>query len=182
MHILDIGVGASCIYPFLGHRQQGWKFTGSDISEDALMWARQNVALNSLEEHIVLVKAADSNLFQEKIDRVLNVSDIMATAHENAHRDDSCYNIMNESNRSVEGYEDAVEDSDSIISMTRYGSTLPTATADAATTDAVPHTLSHVYKSKNNNIDPQHQDRLAQELLQLLSSTVMFFLHQFTQL
>jgi len=28
-HILDIGVGASCVYPLLGHRMfPGWKFTG----------------------------------------------------------------------------------------------------------------------------------------------------------
>ena len=27
-HILDIGVGASCVYPLLGHRMYGWKFTG----------------------------------------------------------------------------------------------------------------------------------------------------------
>ena len=27
-HILDIGVGASCVYPLLGHRMYGWQFTG----------------------------------------------------------------------------------------------------------------------------------------------------------
>ena len=27
-HILDIDVGASCVYPLLGHRMYGWKFTG----------------------------------------------------------------------------------------------------------------------------------------------------------
>ena len=25
-HVLDIGVGASCIYPLLGHQQHNWRF------------------------------------------------------------------------------------------------------------------------------------------------------------
>lgn len=28
---VDIGVGASCIYPLLGHQEYGWSFVGSDI-------------------------------------------------------------------------------------------------------------------------------------------------------
>lgn len=31
VHALDIGVGANCIYPIIGHVSYGWKFVGSDI-------------------------------------------------------------------------------------------------------------------------------------------------------
>ncbi len=32
IQVLDIGVGANCIYPIIGHRSYGWKFVGSDIN------------------------------------------------------------------------------------------------------------------------------------------------------
>ncbi len=34
--VLDIGTGANCIYPLIGHRQYGWQFAGSDIDPLAL--------------------------------------------------------------------------------------------------------------------------------------------------
>lgn len=37
--ILDVGVGASCIYPILGSIDYGWSFVGSDISMDSIQWA-----------------------------------------------------------------------------------------------------------------------------------------------
>jgi len=33
---LDIGTGASCIYPLLGHSEYGWSFVASDVDADAL--------------------------------------------------------------------------------------------------------------------------------------------------
>lgn len=32
VQVLDIGVGANCIYPIIGHRSYGWKFVGADIN------------------------------------------------------------------------------------------------------------------------------------------------------
>lgn len=32
VQVLDIGVGANCIYPMIGHRSYGWTFVGSDIN------------------------------------------------------------------------------------------------------------------------------------------------------
>ena len=50
---VDIGVGASCIYPLLGVRSQpGWKFLGSDINKSSLESARENVKRNGLEGNI----------------------------------------------------------------------------------------------------------------------------------
>lgn len=46
LRCLDIGVGANCIYPIIGNNVYGWSFTGSDIDEKALDWAKQIVDLN----------------------------------------------------------------------------------------------------------------------------------------
>jgi len=43
---LDIGVGASCIYPLLGHQIYGWNFIGSDIDELALQNAQKIIDAN----------------------------------------------------------------------------------------------------------------------------------------
>jgi 23S rRNA (adenine1618-N6)-methyltransferase len=48
---LDIGVGASVIYPLIGHREYGWTFVGTECTVDSLAAAQRvldaNVALRS---------------------------------------------------------------------------------------------------------------------------------------
>ena len=44
--VLDIGVGASCIYPLIGASEYGWRFVGSEIDRAAVDWARRIVAAN----------------------------------------------------------------------------------------------------------------------------------------
>lgn len=44
--VLDIGTGASCIYPILGARSQGWRFVASDIDPVSIKAANTNVASN----------------------------------------------------------------------------------------------------------------------------------------
>lgn len=46
VRVLDIGVGANCIYPIIGHREYGWRFVGADTDAVALRAARQLVAAN----------------------------------------------------------------------------------------------------------------------------------------
>jgi 23S rRNA (adenine1618-N6)-methyltransferase len=46
VRVLDIGVGANCIYPLIGHREYGWSFVGSDIDAVALAAAKWNVESN----------------------------------------------------------------------------------------------------------------------------------------
>lgn len=43
---LDIGVGANCIYPLIGHREYGWRFLGSDIDPAALASAKKMLLAN----------------------------------------------------------------------------------------------------------------------------------------
>lgn len=44
--VLDIGVGANCVYPIIGAREYGWRFIGTDIDPLAIAWARKLVAAN----------------------------------------------------------------------------------------------------------------------------------------
>ncbi|MRT54697.1 23S rRNA (adenine(1618)-N(6))-methyltransferase RlmF [Enterobacteriaceae bacterium RIT693] len=41
--VLDIGVGANCIYPLIGQHEYGWRFTGSELDDDAFRSAQQIV-------------------------------------------------------------------------------------------------------------------------------------------
>ncbi|WP_350238308.1 23S rRNA (adenine(1618)-N(6))-methyltransferase RlmF [Pectobacterium colocasium] len=44
--VLDIGCGANCIYPLIGHREYGWRFTGSEINPLAMKAANQTIEAN----------------------------------------------------------------------------------------------------------------------------------------
>ena len=59
VHALDIGTGANCIYPLIGLREYGWRFTGSDIDAVALASARTIVAANQLGKSISLRQQSD---------------------------------------------------------------------------------------------------------------------------
>jgi len=50
--VIDIGVGANCIYPLLGHQEYGWQFIGSEIDPIAFKVAKQIVESNSLSSFI----------------------------------------------------------------------------------------------------------------------------------
>lgn len=53
-NILDIGTGASCIYPLLGHAINNWKFVGTDIEGGSLKSAQAIIDKNNLNDHIEL--------------------------------------------------------------------------------------------------------------------------------
>lgn len=43
VRVLDVGTGASVIYPLIGACEYGWSFVGSDIDASSLRWAQKNV-------------------------------------------------------------------------------------------------------------------------------------------
>ena len=49
---VDIGTGASCIYPLLGVAQLGWRFIATEIDPVSVGAARRNVSLNGWEQSI----------------------------------------------------------------------------------------------------------------------------------
>lgn len=53
--VLDVGVGANCVYPIIGHQSYGWSFVGSDIDQTAIRCAANIVAVNpNLKDNIQL--------------------------------------------------------------------------------------------------------------------------------
>ena len=54
VRVLDIGVGANCIYPLLGHASYGWRFVGTDIDANALTAAQAIIDANQLGNAIEL--------------------------------------------------------------------------------------------------------------------------------
>jgi 23S rRNA (adenine1618-N6)-methyltransferase len=76
---LDIGTGASCIYPILGVAAYGWNFIASDIEEKSLASAQNIVSANdSLKDKIQLRLQSNSKFIftgiitpQDKIDITL---------------------------------------------------------------------------------------------------------------
>jgi 23S rRNA (adenine1618-N6)-methyltransferase len=46
VRVLDVGVGASAIYPLIGQREYGWSFVGSDLDPGAMRSAARILAAN----------------------------------------------------------------------------------------------------------------------------------------
>ena len=50
---LDVGVGANCVYPIIGHQEYGWSFIGADIDPVSIASAQQIVDRNpKLKGHV----------------------------------------------------------------------------------------------------------------------------------
>ncbi len=54
VRVLDVGVGANCIYPLLGQAIYGWQFVGVDVDAAALAIAQKNIDANALNANISL--------------------------------------------------------------------------------------------------------------------------------
>jgi 23S rRNA (adenine1618-N6)-methyltransferase len=71
---LDIGVGANCIYPILGHREYGWSFVGSDIDQLAIDAADSILERNpGIRQQVELRLQADGGHF---FDGILNKDEL----------------------------------------------------------------------------------------------------------
>lgn len=58
---LDIGVGANCIYPIIGHTEYGWTFVGSDIDPVSIANARKIVTCNPILAHKIELRLQKDN-------------------------------------------------------------------------------------------------------------------------
>ncbi|MCK5815177.1 MAG: 23S rRNA (adenine(1618)-N(6))-methyltransferase RlmF [Flavobacteriaceae bacterium] len=66
--ILDIGTGATCIYPLLGNKTYNWKFVGTDIDTDSLKNSQNIIDSNNLSDLINLKLQPNSDtIFSEEI-------------------------------------------------------------------------------------------------------------------
>ncbi len=67
IRILDIGVGANCIYPLIGNREYGWTFVGSDIDHLAIRSAKNIAEANALSKAISIRKQSSANQILEGV-------------------------------------------------------------------------------------------------------------------
>lgn len=62
VRVLDIGVGANCIYPLIGRSVYGWRFVGTDIDVEALVNARKVLSANGMSESVQLRLQSSRNV------------------------------------------------------------------------------------------------------------------------
>lgn len=77
IRVLDIGVGANCVYPLIGHREYGWQFVGTDIDAAAIANAQNIVNANGLSDAITLrLQASPAAIFNGVVqaDEVFDLS------------------------------------------------------------------------------------------------------------
>ena len=76
--VLDIGVGANCIYPIIGRTSYGWNFVGSDTDPLAVQSAERIVANNELlvDKIEIRLQTSSNNIFRGIIfpDEVFDIS------------------------------------------------------------------------------------------------------------
>ena len=61
INVLDIGTGATCIYPLLGNAIYNWNFIGTDIDKKSIDNAKQIIEQNKLENQITFRLQKDKN-------------------------------------------------------------------------------------------------------------------------
>ena len=63
--VLDIGVGANCVYPIIGNKAYGWHFVGTDIDPVAIRSANQIIEANPKLQGVVecRLQSNPSNFF-----------------------------------------------------------------------------------------------------------------------
>lgn len=63
--ILDIGTGANCIYPLIGHKEYRWNFVGSETDHLAIRSAKNIIEANGLSAGISIRKQSSAyDIFQ----------------------------------------------------------------------------------------------------------------------
>jgi 23S rRNA (adenine1618-N6)-methyltransferase len=75
--VLDIGVGANCVYPIIGTKEYGWHFVGTDIDSIAIKSAKQIINSNNLADSIECRQQTSSSTIYRgiiKSDEVFDIS------------------------------------------------------------------------------------------------------------
>ncbi|KAM9320300.1 RNA N(6)-adenosine-methyltransferase METTL16 [Gastrophryne carolinensis] len=64
---IDIGTGASCIYPLLGSTLNGWYFLATEVDDICFNYAKKNVEQNNLADLIKVVKVPQKTLLMDAL-------------------------------------------------------------------------------------------------------------------
>lgn len=62
--ILDIGTGANCIYPLIGHKEYRWSFVGSETDHIAIRSAKNIIEANALNGISIRKQSSAFDIFQ----------------------------------------------------------------------------------------------------------------------
>ncbi len=65
--VLDVGVGANCVYPLIASREYGWSIVGSDIDEVAVTNAEKILKENDLNSTVKILLQKDKTKYFENI-------------------------------------------------------------------------------------------------------------------
>ncbi|XP_048359756.1 RNA N6-adenosine-methyltransferase METTL16 [Sphaerodactylus townsendi] len=66
---IDIGTGASCIYPLLGATLNGWHFIATEVDDVCFSYAKKNVEQNNLSDLIKVVKVPQKTLLLDALEQ-----------------------------------------------------------------------------------------------------------------
>ncbi|XP_064618931.1 RNA N6-adenosine-methyltransferase mettl16-like isoform X2 [Lineus longissimus] len=61
VHGIDIGCGASCVYPLLASKMYGWKMVTTEVDDLNLTYAKRNVEKNEMGESIRVVEVKEGS-------------------------------------------------------------------------------------------------------------------------
>ncbi|KAJ0063424.1 hypothetical protein NL108_002678 [Boleophthalmus pectinirostris] len=64
---IDIGTGASCIYPLLGATMNGWYFLATEVDDICFNYAKKNVEQNNMSDLIKVVKVPQKTLLMDAL-------------------------------------------------------------------------------------------------------------------
>ncbi|XP_061683787.1 RNA N6-adenosine-methyltransferase mettl16 isoform X2 [Syngnathoides biaculeatus] len=64
---IDIGTGASCIYPLLGASMNGWYFLATEVDDICFEYATRNVEQNRLSDLVKVVKVPQKTLLMDAL-------------------------------------------------------------------------------------------------------------------
>ncbi|XP_034459592.1 RNA N6-adenosine-methyltransferase mettl16 [Hippoglossus hippoglossus] len=64
---IDIGTGASCIYPLLGATMNGWYFLATEVDDICFDYATKNVEQNKMSDLIKVVKVPQKTLLMDAL-------------------------------------------------------------------------------------------------------------------
>lgn len=60
VRLLDIGTGANCIYPIIGHQEYGWSFIGTELDKPAKMTAETIISNNEVLQNEIAIRLQES--------------------------------------------------------------------------------------------------------------------------
>ncbi|XP_072389912.1 U6 small nuclear RNA (adenine-(43)-N(6))-methyltransferase [Diabrotica undecimpunctata] len=66
---VDIGTGASCVYPLLAAKKNKWHMVASEIDSNSVTFANTNIEKNKLEEFIQIVKVNENTVLKDVVNR-----------------------------------------------------------------------------------------------------------------